>query len=334
MNKPKIAICLFGYVGVPFSKSMNYEENKKILNKNNRIDKIMLELSYQHLMNDIINCNSEYDFDIFIHSWNNKIKDDLVDKFKPKKYCIEELITEHNINTENHGIIQNLSRLLGTVKVLDLVKDYQESEDYYQQVILLRFDLVFLCSFPLSKYIDNNIKIVDGFHKGNWGKQPDIYNDKTLEAINKKYKGTNLNLDFINREVKEIRIIEKLFMSNFKNIYNLTRYYFHLINLVKQHISIDWNPHIYYSSMLLDIITKNNDIEIKKIKEIYYEGINEGDHIPLDSTLLLTKQAYFRNPGLNCSFGTITGNINCRLVDIKKLLEEYDIPEEIIINCV
>ena len=334
MEKRKIAICFYGYVGVPFNKSMNYESGKKILNKNNRIDKIMMELSYAHIKNDIIDKNPDFEFDIFIHSWNYKIKKEINETFNPKSSIIENLITEHDVNIIKDEFNQNLSRMLGTVKVLDLLKDYKDKNNIeYQQVILTRFDIALTEQFKIENYINNNMKIVDGFHKGNWNKEPEIYNDKKLEEINKKYSNTNIEVNFLK---KEIRIIENIFMSSFNNIYKLVQYYYKIKEMIKfNNNTINWNPHIYYSNMLLDIITKSNEnIKIQKIKELYFEGMNENDTIPEESTLLLTKQMYFRNPGCNFNFGTIKGNIKGRIINIRELLEKYEIPEEIIKACV
>ena len=125
-------------------------------------------------------------------------------------------------------------------------------------------------------------------------------------------------------------------MSSFNNIYKLVQYYYKIKEMIKfNNNTINWNPHIYYSNMLLDIITKSNEnIKIQKIKELYFEGMNENDTIPEESTLLLTKQMYFRNPGCNFNFGTIKGNIKGRIINIRELLEKYEIPEEIIKACV
>ena len=335
MNNKKVALCFYGYVGVPFSKSVKYEQSKKILNKKSRIDKIMLELSHQHIVNDIIKANPDYQFDIFIHSWNHKIKKEIIEKFNPKKAKIEKLITDHGVNL-NEDCTQNLSRLLGTVKVINLVKEYinelgEDENSYYQQVILTRFDIAINADFKLDKYMNDNIKIIDGFHKGTWNKEPEIYGDKVIEDINRKYIGKNINIDF---NTKKIRIIEKMFLSNFKNIQKLVNYYYFIKDLVKSGQPINWNPHIYYSNMILDIITKSQDkICIEKIKELYFDVMNENETIPENQTFILTKQLYFRNPGVNCNFGTIIGEIKGRLVNIRKLLEEYDIPNEIIERC-
>lgn len=334
MSKGKIALCFYGYVGVPFSKSVNYEKNKKILNKDNRIDKIMLELSYQHIINDIVKANPDYQFDIFIHSWNHKIKNEIIEKFNPKKATIEKLITDHGVFL-NEDCTQNLSRLLGTVKVINLVNEYikelgEDKNNYYQQVILTRFDIAINVDFKLDKYINDNIKIVDGFHKGNWHPEPKIYNDKLIEDLNRKYIGNKVKVDF---NKKEVRIIEKMFISNLKNIEKLVNYYYFIKDLAKSGKPINWNPHVYYSNMILDMITNESNISIEKIKEVYYEGINENETIPENQTLILTKQLYFRNPGVNCNFGTIKGDIKGRIINIRELLQKYEIPEEIIKVC-
>lgn len=335
MSKGKIALCFYGYVGVPFSKSINYEKNKKILNKDNRIDKIMLELSHQHIINDIVKANPDYQFDIFIHSWNHKIKNEIIEKFNPKKATIEKLITDHEVFL-NEDCTQNLSRLLGTVKVINLVNEYikelgEDKNNYYQQVILTRFDIAINVDFKLDKYINDNIKIVDGFHKGDWHPEPEIYNDKLIEDLNLKYVGNKVKVDF---NKKEVRIIEKMFISNLKNMEKLVNYYYFFRDLIKSGKPINWNPHVYYSNMILDIITNESNISIEKIKELYFDITTKDTRIPEESTFILTKQMYFRNPGPNNThFGTIKGDIKGRIINIRELLQKYEIPEEIIKVC-
>ena len=51
--KKKIALCLSGYIGAGFSKTVNIDQSKKY-------DLLNLELSVKHIFHDIINKNKKY----------------------------------------------------------------------------------------------------------------------------------------------------------------------------------------------------------------------------------------------------------------------------------
>lgn len=336
-NKKRIALCFYGFVGSAFTKAI-YK-----IKDNNNIDKVLLELSYEHFKKYLIDKNDKYEFDIFIHSWNYNIKDEIVKKYNPKKYIIEKVINNFDlqihdkyiINGDKHKAKQNLSRLLGNYKLLNLVKEYKdENKIEYEQVILTRFDLAINIPFRIDNYKNNNIKIIDGFHKHNWAKNSQNFGDIKLKQFHNQIFVEKKRINY--SEEQKIRIVEKLFMSSFENIYDLTRSYETLVERIKNKKIINWSPHCYWAASIGKLIEKkfreDNLIYIEKIKELYFNGMNEGDKIEPSYTALLTKQVYFRNPGVSFCFGTIKGDIN-RLIDIRKLMEKYDIPEKIIKNC-
>ena len=321
--KKKIALCLSGYIGAGFSKTVNIDQSKKY-------DLLNLELSVKHIFHDIINKNKKYEFDIFIHSWNDSIKNELIESFKPKKYYIEK-------NTFNNGanFSAQLSRLLGVKIILNLLNDYiQENSIKYEQVILTRYDLILLNHFPIKNYINNNIKIFEGFNRGDW-----ISNHKKYYYSLELYKKINNSLTTMKLKVSKDnfpnftgKIIEILFMSSFDNIFKMSKYYDILLSASKNN-DFTHNPHNLYFNILIDIL-KGTENKIELIKEIYYEGLNEFDKIPSTSTLLLQKQMYYRNPGCNFKYGTIIGEIKGRLFNVENIMKKYKIPLEIILKCI
>ena len=342
-KKEKIALCFFGYVGAPFTKSVDIKNHHyEYLEK--KIFRTMTNLSYIHAKKFIIDSNPEYDFDIFIHSWSVDVENEIVKKFKPKKYIVEKLIAHKIMHRDGTKYLDdnknnNLSRLLGAFKVTNLLNEYsKENNINYKQVILTRFDMAWMRRVPIKEYLNNNIKIIDAFHKGSFVKKENINfwsNDK-LKEVNEKYSNKNLKIDFDNYEFK---IMESLFMSNIENIVEIGQLYHKVLKLYElgeifkgKKIGRFWSCHFYYANCLLDVITKGN-IEIQKITELYAEGINENDEIPENATVLYLKQMYFRNPAVSCNYGTINGNIEGRLVDVRTLLDHYKLPENIIKKC-
>jgi hypothetical protein len=323
MVKKKIALCLCGHIGSSFSKSM-------LVNQSVEISLVNLELSYAHIFNDIINCNKNFEFDIFIHSWSNEIKEEIIVKFKPKKYYIESIKLDKNrekfesikLDKKNKKLNAHaISRLLGIKIVLNLMKEYvEENKIFYEQVIMCRFDLVLTKPFPLNSYINNNIKILDGLNRKN-KKSP--YDHKHYNDINNRLKIIK-KVDFTSLEVK---IIDVLFMSSYENMIKFANYYDKLIDVPI------WKSHCFCLQIIIDIL-KGSKNKIEIIKELYFELLKEGDQITKEYTVLLLKQVYFRNPGVNMEYGTLKGDINCRLLDIRNLLEKYNIDENIIKKCI
>jgi len=340
--KKNIALCLYGFIGSPFCKNIERKDNEKNINL------LMLELSYLHLKKYIIDVNPQFNFDIFLHCWNTNIKKELIEIFKPKKYIIIEPINMDSIVKVNHNKIKNnFSRMLNNKMVVNLVDDYvKEKNIKYKQVILSRYDIAYLNNFNISKYLTKDFKIFDF--------QNNIleYSDKILNRINKneimiiKEKENKIPCLL---KYKKFKINEILFMSTYKNIKTFVNYYDKLLNIYCNNKFINKNlnninkisntltsPHIIYANILIDMKNKNNKMKIIKIKEMYTTIFNEILDLDMYSNinLLLIKQLYFRNPGINLKFGTLKGKMNGRLVKVKDIFKKYNINEEIIKLCI
>ena len=75
----RIALCLSGIVGKLYTNKGNYKWE-------NDVDfRIGHHFHKKHIFD-------HHDVDVFIHSWSNEFKDQLLDLYQPKKYIIEEQI--------------------------------------------------------------------------------------------------------------------------------------------------------------------------------------------------------------------------------------------------
>lgn len=117
-------------------------------------------------------------------------------------------------------------------------------------------------------------------------------------------------------------------MSNYENMIKFSDYYSKLYK-----IEFITSPHKYYLNKVMDILKGSNN-KIQIINELYYEIIYEQEKIPIESTVLVVRQVYFRNAGMDRNIGTIIGEIKGRLLDKRKLMEKYEIDEKIIEKCV
>ena len=78
----KIALCLYGLQGNLKGKSGSFDilpEDKSNINT--------IELAYYYWNKYFL---SKYDIDIYIHSWEPKLKKELIKLYKPIKYKFEE----------------------------------------------------------------------------------------------------------------------------------------------------------------------------------------------------------------------------------------------------
>tara|TARA_Y100000589_G_scaffold93583_1_gene88447 strand:+ start:90 stop:1232 length:1143 start_codon:yes stop_codon:yes gene_type:complete len=323
-KKYKIALCICGFITNSNTVFGSGEDKINIMelqgNKGIELQKLMLRLSYYHIKKHIIDSNPNCEFDIFIHSWSNNVKTDIIDTFKPKKYIIEELITEHNIKyNENGSNGRILSKMLPKLKVTNLLNDYiQENKIIYDQVILTRFDLGLIDNLHIKKYVNKNIKVISSkFGKFEGG----------INNIFKKDSNWEKNLN-------RYACSTWLYMSNFENIYNYGQYYNHIIKLIN---TGKFNPvemfcandkasgargaaFIYDMKIFLDILSEinrynfitdkkaENDTEIQIIKEL-----KENYNIFMIKLIYFTKSYIkYRNS----------------LTDIEPLLKKYNISEK------
>ena len=148
----KVALCLSGTLGGIKGKSGE---------KTGGADRI-LHLAYPHFKKHILDIN---DVDVFVHSWDTHLADDIANVFRPKAHMFEEQkifdIPEHLDNTQR---VQNhFSRWYGVNKVVHLQKSYSEAYKVdYDMVMVSRMDLAWTTDVNFSD-LDLNY-----FYVANW----------------------------------------------------------------------------------------------------------------------------------------------------------------------
>tara|TARA_R110001599_G_scaffold127036_3_gene300224 strand:+ start:172 stop:942 length:771 start_codon:yes stop_codon:yes gene_type:complete len=136
----KIALCLQGTVGNVYTNKKQYEYREDVDYR------IGLEHNKKHLFQN----NS---IDVFIHCWNTKYKNEIVNDYNPKKYCFEE---QKEFNLETKRLDYMKSRWYSQKKVIDLKKLYEHENNFiYDYVIVSRFDQAFLTDLNFNEYDPN-----------------------------------------------------------------------------------------------------------------------------------------------------------------------------------
>ena len=90
------------------------------------------------------------DVDVFIHSWSDEFKDQLLDLYQPKKYIIQEQI---DFKQNTHRMNSICSRWYSTATSVNLKKQYEiENNFVYDMVMLYRFDHIFRTNLIFSEF--------------------------------------------------------------------------------------------------------------------------------------------------------------------------------------
>ncbi len=162
----KIALCLYGGVG-GWGGSFGMGQY---------IDPIIGYLSYENIL------LSKYDVDVFIHSWSDDLKYEILNIYKPKKYKIEKQKDFSNLQLLKHDLRKNTLTYLPWWKLLSakktktidhirentiaghsrwysnkvsisLKKMYEDENNFqYDFVLLSRFDLIFFSGFNFEGF--------------------------------------------------------------------------------------------------------------------------------------------------------------------------------------
>lgn len=203
----KIAICLYGKVG-------------SILGKCDRIqndllgNEIMLDLSYLHWEKYIINANRNYKIDFYIHSWDNTIREKIVNKFKPVKYVIVKQKTDFKIPCQY--IFRYASRYYSMKRVCNLI----ENRDQYDYIMLSRIDISFTEPICFEKLNKNNFYVPLNLSK------------KKLEIELEKFNSHKNGMNFFS-------FSESYYIATPDNIYQLSLIYDYLINICREYNKIN-----------------------------------------------------------------------------------------------
>ena len=153
---------------------------------------------YQSLLDNIINCNPNFEFDFFIHTYSNYPKEveDIIDKIKPKKIVIEDydeckhLFTDdffyknpyHDSLTSNYFKLKEKTLSMfykiyhsNNIKILF----EKENNFIYDYCIRIRPDLFFNQNILLDN-IDNNFIYINSIVFDNVKSGTIIFNDMGL----------------------------------------------------------------------------------------------------------------------------------------------------------
>tara|TARA_A100001201_G_scaffold25191_1_gene28380 strand:- start:155 stop:937 length:783 start_codon:yes stop_codon:yes gene_type:complete len=144
----KIAICFHGNCGILYKNKVKYEI----------LGDVDYRIGYEHWKKHVFDVN---DVDVFMHSWDMKYKDGLVDLYKPKKYKIEPQIKFGAKWTDPIGEIRKefmMSRWYSAQESISLKKQYeQENNITYDMVVLSRTDWAWLTDIDFSLFEDRNL---------------------------------------------------------------------------------------------------------------------------------------------------------------------------------
>lgn len=149
-EKPRIAFCLFG------ASYGNNGDNDNILTVRNA--RITYDIGYKYLKKYIFDNNNN--IDIFIHTWDNSKKDDILNLYKPTDYLFEQQINftkQPNPTGASPGRLHSqYSRWYSTKKVIELKNKYENNNNFkYDYVMLSRFDIYIQKNIIFSEYEKN-----------------------------------------------------------------------------------------------------------------------------------------------------------------------------------
>ncbi len=191
----KVALCLHGLSGGKNDKSrygiVGYP--------------VDYELALPHFRRHVLEHN---DVDVFFHTWNVELEDDLCRDFQPKKHQVDKQIVfvkslkrgvDKRTGTNVPKLQMTLSRWYGSREVLRLKREYEEENDFrYDMVMVSRFDNAWLTDvhfdrfdphFFWSSYWDDIFATIKGKRTNIW---PAYYIDgwdKRVEELTFRHHG-------------------------------------------------------------------------------------------------------------------------------------------------
>ena len=241
----KIALCLHG--GISYKKvdyqdgyTNSYSNHTSIMYEDNIEKFVNFTACYKSIKKHIIDYNTDYDIDIYIHMWhqNEQMKNEIIDLYKPQKYIFEDnkkIMKEIMLKCVSFGDKKGngkgrLSRLYSMCKSLkmvskdidyDLVISYRPDMLLWKDIDLNSYDRAaitkngstfgdfhFIMSMKNSKlfsnYYDNiNKKLYDsGYH---------LYKNYIVKHLNLQLKGDNIEPN------KHQEVLRKLKKHSLKN---------------------------------------------------------------------------------------------------------------------
>ncbi len=155
----KVALCLTGLVGSKSGKSWDKEGGT---------DEV-LETCAKYFNKHMLSKN---DVDVFFHTWEIELENQLVEKYNPKSYIVEpqkvftDIVVYDRPRTQAH-----YSKWYSIREAIKLKKDYELENNFeYDFVIQSRFDVVWTTDVVFESF-DNSKFYIPRTHKKNqpWG---------------------------------------------------------------------------------------------------------------------------------------------------------------------
>lgn len=143
----RIALCLSGKAG----NANKYAQGAATLD--------LAKIGFRHFKKNLIEKNNT---DVFIHSWDECFKEEIIKMYQPKGYLFEE-----QINFGTHYTLRQFcikSKAYSNMKVLEVLEKYENENNLkYDAVILTRFDLALQRPIEIEK---ENLDLNNFYHNG------------------------------------------------------------------------------------------------------------------------------------------------------------------------
>lgn len=137
----RVALCLYGLSA----------------GKNDKGDEVGIDLAYRHYKKHILEKNN---VDVFIHTWSDAEKENLIKLYNPVKATFEPQIMFDSSPSKLHS---TKSRWYSSQMSIDQKRQYEQEHDFkYDCVMISRFDVVFFTDIIFVKI---NMKY---FYSSNW----------------------------------------------------------------------------------------------------------------------------------------------------------------------
>ena len=252
INKKKVAICFRG-------KCSDSSIDSKTNNKKFYID---YKKNFKKIKENLINCNPDYEFDIYLHGWidNDNKKNDIIKSFQPKKYVLEKQ-KDFSKNYEKYDNYKSL--LKKTYKYLsETDPDVNFDDINFRNCFQNKFSYAYSIS-KVSELLSNSKQKYDLAISLR-------YDVDILEPI--ILKKINSDNFYVNKEVLHnyLHIGDFIFVSNMDNIIKLKNFYKYLSNNVYNFSDYDDWVNEQYKRLKKDFNKKTYDFV--KLKGGYYSN--------------------------------------------------------------
>lgn len=221
------------------------------------------ELCYPFIMDNIVNCNKEHDFDFFIHTWEgsdgssswessiDNDKTDVIKLYNPKKYLIEpQKIFNNDVGDCIGDGVGNMSKRMKSMfysifKCNELKIEYEKENNFtYDCVIRIRFDLQL--ESPLIIDMDlNKLTVKDEKSHDEWAINDHIAisNSKNMDVYSNMYN----NL-FKTCEIEKCRFYPEVILGRYIKINNIKLNKIYIDCIIRRYKSFEqnakyWSPH-------------------------------------------------------------------------------------------